>query len=150
MFLHHEIGPHRDAPELLKAILFMPLTPIPSHLLSLPFSSFFLVPSFQVVIVAPHSPFETNEQVRTVLTEEGDVGVFVKDAFSEQPQSGLLRVSVASPEMCSNILARPDVQELMKEEFDMIFLSLSFCDCFLSFVHQMKVKECLIEESLLE
>lgn len=89
--------------------------------------------------MTPHSTFESSDQVRTVLVKEGDITHFSTDALKEHPLTGVFKVFGAAPEICTNILARPDVQDLLKEEYDMAFISVTLCDCFLSVVHQLKV-----------
>lgn len=99
-------------------------------------TEYVLALSLQVTVVAPYNP---SDKVRTVLLEDGDTSVFVKDAFQEHRLEGIFTVAFASSGLCSDQLAKPEVQELLKQKFDVAILSVVFCDCFLSIVHQLKV-----------
>ncbi|XP_076050356.1 UDP-glucosyltransferase 2-like isoform X2 [Oratosquilla oratoria] len=44
-----------------------------------------------------------------------------------------------TPTMCADALEDPQVQQLFDEKFDLVMLSSFFSDCFLVFVHQLKV-----------
>ena len=41
---------------------------------------------------------------------------------------------------CTDALGHSAVQALFKEEFDLVMLYMSLTDCFLSFVHKLKVR----------
>lgn len=45
----------------------------------------------------------------------------------------------AAPTLCSEALGKEEVQALLKEEFDVVLISMVISHCFLSIVHKMQV-----------
>ena len=64
---------------------------------------------------------------------------FTPNLFTSGKMGGPLSLSYNAPNMCCDALAHPETQNLLKEKYDLIMMSMFFTDCFLLFVHQMKV-----------
>ncbi|XP_053649732.1 uncharacterized protein [Cherax quadricarinatus] len=59
--------------------------------------------------------------------------------FTGNKMSATLSLLSVTPVLCSDALAKEEVQNLLKEDFDLVLLSVFISDCFLSLIYQMKV-----------
>lgn len=90
-------------------------------------------------MVSPFKPSKVRENVREVLVTDVDISKIVPNLFTGNKASGPMTLMQAVPKLCSDALEQKSVQDLLKEEFDLVMLSAFLADCFLSMVYQLKV-----------
>lgn len=67
-----------------------------------------------------------------------DMANFMPNIFTGNKVTAPFKLAMDAPVLCNNALADPKTQNLLKEEFDLVMLSMFFADCFLSVVYQLK------------
>ncbi|XP_069955022.1 UDP-glucosyltransferase 2 [Cherax quadricarinatus] len=93
----------------------------------------------QVTIVTPIKPSKERNNVREVVLTGVDLLDRTPNMFTGHKMSAPLSLLSVTPVLCSDALAKEEVQNLLKEDFDLVLLSVFMSDCFLSLIYQMKV-----------
>ncbi|XP_042881389.1 UDP-glycosyltransferase UGT5-like [Penaeus japonicus] len=93
----------------------------------------------QVTLVTPYAPKRETPNIREVVLRDADLHDYFPNAFSGNIMAPPFIVMKGSFDVCLRTLASPEVQDLLKEEFDVVLLTSFFSDCYLSVVHQLKV-----------
>lgn len=90
-------------------------------------------------MVSSFKPFKEIENLREVTVDIADISsTFLSQTF-EDAKSAFKNLFTKSPDLCSDSLEQKQVQDLKKEHFDVVILSMFFCDCYFSLVHHFKV-----------
>ncbi|XP_047498158.1 UDP-glucosyltransferase 2-like isoform X1 [Penaeus chinensis] len=92
----------------------------------------------QVTLVSPFRPSKTRENLREILVPGISIHDYIPNLFTGKT-AGPMALMSASPALCSEALAKEEVQDLLKEKFDVVLLSMFISHCFLSIVHKMQV-----------
>ncbi|KAK8747105.1 hypothetical protein OTU49_016998 [Cherax quadricarinatus] len=93
----------------------------------------------QVTMVSSFKPSKVRENVREVVLTGVELTDIFPNMFTSRTMSGPLTVMKVMPGLCADALGKEEVQHLLKEDFDLVFLSVFMSDCFLSIVYQLKV-----------
>lgn len=91
----------------------------------------------QITLVTPYKASKVKENVREVVLPFMDMANTMPNVF-ENKLMGPLHLVQKAPYLCTDALADPQTQNLLKDEFDLAILSMFFSDCLLSVVHQLK------------
>ena len=74
-----------------------------------------------------------------VISKNHTIQSQIKNMFDKDTAANMMGdFLLARLNLCSNGLASPEVQELKKDKYDMVMLSLFFSDCYLSLVDHFK------------
>lgn len=92
----------------------------------------------QVTIVSPFRPSKIRENVREILVPGMSLHNYIPNLFKGKT-AGPMALMSAAPTLCSEALGKEEVQALLKEEFDVVLISIFISHCFLSIVHKMQV-----------
>lgn len=92
----------------------------------------------QVTLVTSYKAPKPRKNVREIVISM-DIHHLLPNVFTKSKTVGLTTFMVTAPELCSEALAKEEVQELLEEEFDVALVSAAFSHCFLSIAHQLKV-----------
>lgn len=95
--------------------------------------------SQQITILTPYKASKVHKNVEEVVLPDMELSKFTPNFFEGGKVSGVFHLAQQGPKMCNDALGHPVTQNLLKEKYDMIMIGMFFSDCFLSFVHQMKV-----------
>ncbi|RXG58614.1 hypothetical protein Avbf_14295, partial [Armadillidium vulgare] len=87
----------------------------------------------QVTVVSGYAESTQKKNIRDVLIKDFDIDSIVSTSF-ESPGNAIKNLLLNSPQMCSDTLAQKDVQDLKKEKFDIVMISVFFNYCYLSLV----------------
>ena len=100
----------------------------------------------QVTIVSGYEESKPIKGLTDVVFENGrNVEEFVTDIFAEGRKELMFHdLLYKMPEMCLSNLADKGVQELKKEKFDIVMLSMFFSTCFSSLLHHFKVIKAML------
>ena len=90
-------------------------------------------------MVTPFSSKSQNENITEIVTSEGNVEKLWPNVFAEDSSKALLKITLASPKLCADIISTKKIQELYKEQFDLTFISIAFSDCFMHLAYHQKV-----------
>ncbi|KAK4306889.1 hypothetical protein Pmani_021313 [Petrolisthes manimaculis] len=90
-------------------------------------------------MVSPYNPAKVRENVREVVLSGVNFEDIVPNLFTGSKISGPLTLMQNVPKLCSDALEQKPMQDLLKEEFDLVLLSAFMAECFLSVVYQLKV-----------
>nr|XP_053649848.1 UDP-glucosyltransferase 2-like [Cherax quadricarinatus] len=93
----------------------------------------------QVTVVSPYKSSKERNNVREVVLTGVDVLDKMPNLFTGNKIFTLSSVFTHMPSLCADALGAKNVQNLLKEDFDLIILSVFMSDCFLAVVHQLKV-----------
>ncbi|XP_050707399.1 UDP-glycosyltransferase UGT5-like [Eriocheir sinensis] len=95
----------------------------------------------QITLLTPYKASRVKENVQEVVLPNMDMANVISNfnVFTGNKVLRPLRFSMEAPNLCADALGDPQTQNLLKEEFDLVILSMFFNDCFLSFVHQLKI-----------
>ena len=86
------------------------------------------------------TPYEYNdENITYIITQEYDLRKLFDNRFELNLYQWFREIMNKIPKLCLNTLAKPDIQKLFEEKYDLIFLAASSNECFLSMVYQMQV-----------
>ncbi|KAG0713355.1 UDP-glucuronosyltransferase 2B14 [Chionoecetes opilio] len=91
-----------------------------------------------ITILTPYKAPKVHQNVREVVLPDMDLATFSPNMFANR-MMGPITMAGKAPMMCCDALAKRETQNLLKEKYDLIMLSMFFTECFLSVVHQMKV-----------
>ena len=97
--------------------------------------------NLQVTIVTPYSPARTIPNVREILIEENDIAPLMPNPFTDGDLSPILNVMQKGPEMCFRALASPIIADVLNEKYDLAFVSLFFCECFVPHIASKQVNK---------
>ncbi|ROT64674.1 hypothetical protein C7M84_017392 [Penaeus vannamei] len=92
----------------------------------------------QVTLVSPFRPSKIRENVREILVPGASLHNYIPNLFKGKT-AGPMALMSAAPTLCSEALGKEEVQALLKEEFDVVLISMVISHCFLSIVHKMQV-----------
>ncbi|XP_069937313.1 UDP-glucosyltransferase 2-like [Cherax quadricarinatus] len=95
--------------------------------------------NIQVTMVSPFKPSKVRENVHEVVFSGGDLSRQVPNLFTGNKMTAPMTMMKILPGLCVDALGTKEVQNLLKEDFDLVLLSVFVSECFLSAVHQMKV-----------
>lgn len=90
--------------------------------------------------MSPYKPSKVRNNVREVVLEDFDLVSVLPNLFTGNGFAGPAAVISALPKLCSDALSKEEVQDLLKEEFDLGMITVFPSDCFLSMFHQLKVR----------
>lgn len=93
----------------------------------------------QVTIVSPYKPSKERANVREIALTDLEITSIQPNLFEGNTLSGPKMLISLAPGLCSEALGKREVQDLLKEKFDVGMLSIFMTDCFLSLFHQMKI-----------
>ncbi|XP_063602422.1 UDP-glycosyltransferase UGT5-like isoform X1 [Penaeus indicus] len=94
----------------------------------------------EVTLATPYAPKSPPPHLlREVVLRDADLHRYFPNAFSGNIMAAPLTVIKESFDVCLRTLGSPEVQSLLKEEFEVVLLSSFFSDCYLAVVHQLKV-----------
>ncbi|XP_037786964.1 UDP-glucosyltransferase 2-like [Penaeus monodon] len=91
-----------------------------------------------VTLVTSYKAPKPRKNVREIVISM-DIHHLLPNVFTKSKTVGLTTFMVTAPELCSEALAKEEVQELLEEEFDVALVSAAFSHCFLSIAHQLKI-----------
>ncbi|XP_063610712.1 UDP-glycosyltransferase UGT5-like [Penaeus indicus] len=91
-----------------------------------------------VTLVTSYKAPKPRKNVREVVVSL-DIHHLVPNMFTKKKTAALATFMVSAPGLCSEALAKEEVQELLEEEFDVVLVSAAFSHCFLSVVHRLKI-----------
>ncbi|XP_042877955.1 UDP-glucosyltransferase 2-like isoform X2 [Penaeus japonicus] len=92
----------------------------------------------EVTLVSPFRPSKIRDHVREIVVPGISIHDYIPNLFKGK-SSGPMALMMAAPELCSKALGKEEVQDLLKEQFDVVLISIFFSHCFLSVVHKMQV-----------
>ncbi|KAB7498172.1 hypothetical protein Anas_10756 [Armadillidium nasatum] len=92
----------------------------------------------QVTVVSGYAESTKKNNIRDVLIKDLDIDSIVSTSF-ESPGNAIKNLLLNSPQMCSDTLGQKDVQDLKKEKFDIVMISVFFNYCYLSLVDHFNV-----------
>ncbi|XP_053629391.2 UDP-glucosyltransferase 2 isoform X1 [Cherax quadricarinatus] len=95
--------------------------------------------NIQVTMVSPFKSSKVRENVHEVVLSGGDLSHHASNVFKENKINFFMTMMNIMPRLCVDALGKEEVQNLLKEDFDLVLLSAIMSDCFLSVVHQLKV-----------
>ncbi|KAG0713352.1 hypothetical protein GWK47_016401 [Chionoecetes opilio] len=93
----------------------------------------------QITILTPYKAPKVHQNVREVVLPDMDLATFSPNMFTNR-MMGPISMAGKAPMMCCDALGRQETQNMLKEKYDLIMLSMFFSECFLSVVHQMKIR----------
>ncbi|XP_069937265.1 uncharacterized protein, partial [Cherax quadricarinatus] len=94
--------------------------------------------NIQVTMVSPFKPSKVREIVHEVVFSGGDLSRQVPNLFTGNKMTTPTAMMTILPDLCVDALGTKEVQNLLKEDFDLVLLSVFVSECFFSAVHQMK------------
>ena len=77
--------------------------------------------------------------IRVVFVPDVNVLEKVPSYFNTSSHKALTKIYGELQEICLRALAYEGVQSIKNEKFDLVILYAAFTECFLSFVHKLKV-----------
>ncbi|XP_042226289.1 UDP-glucosyltransferase 2-like isoform X1 [Homarus americanus] len=93
----------------------------------------------QITMVSPYKPAKERPNVREVRVTNADILKVIPNLFEGNKITAPIHLMLAVPTICSDALSSDEIQNLLKEKFDLILLSAFLGDCLLSVVHQLKL-----------
>lgn len=98
-------------------------------------------------MVSPYKPSTVRSNVREVVLPDIDIENYLPNLFTGNKLLGPMTLMHAAPRLCSDALEKEEMQNLLKEEFDVVILTVFFSDCFLSVVHKLNVSKVMFSLS---
>ena len=95
--------------------------------------------SQQITILTPYKASKVHQNVQEAVLPDMELTKFTPNFFTSNKVVGPMALAQKAPDICNDALAHPVTQNILKEKYDLIMISMFFSDCFLSVVHQMKV-----------
>ena len=91
-------------------------------------------------MLTPYSPSRKIENVREVVLEDFDINSIMPNGFKDGKLSPIIQVISKGPNMCLQALASKQVEDVLKDNFDMAYVSMFFGECFLGYMYEKQVR----------
>ncbi|XP_018014274.1 UDP-glucosyltransferase 2 [Hyalella azteca] len=94
---------------------------------------------YEVTILTPYQPSRKIKNVREIVLESNDIAPHMANVWKDGSFAPIWQLTKFGPELCAKALAADEYSEVLKEKFDIAFVSVFFCECFLGHINAMNI-----------
>ncbi|KAF2365455.1 UDP-glucuronosyl/UDP-glucosyltransferase [Trinorchestia longiramus] len=94
---------------------------------------------YEVTFLSPYQPQEVHDNVREVVLESNNLEEYASNTFKDGSSAHILKMLVEAPELCLKALGSEVYSQVLKEKYDIAFVSMFFNECFLGHINSWNI-----------